>query len=232
MDQGFQKARPFKQAQPFRFDTVFATDPVIRFEAEEQEEVAEDVSLAVSVLRAELDALRATHAQELAEARLSAAIEAEERMRSERDNALLSAFDALHAGWEEQADMREGMLEELRSEAVALALAIGEKLAGHALATNPAEAVDQAIGRVLGLIARGQEVVIRVHPDLIADVEARIAVRQSRDRRQLNLLVEGEVSIPMGDARLRWDGGGMKVSAAERRAAIDEELASLSLRAD
>jgi len=232
MDQGFQKARPFKQAQPFRFDTVFAVDPVIQFEVEEEDEAAEDVSLAVSVLRAELDALRATHAQELAEARLSAAIEAEERMRSERDNALLSAFDALHAGWEEQADMREAMLEELRSEAVSLALAIGEKLAGHALATNPVEAVDQAIGRVLELIARGQEVVIRVNPGLIGDIEARIAERQSRDRRQLNLLVEGEAAIPMGDAGLRWDGGGMKVSAADRHVAIDEELASLSFRAD
>lgn len=232
MDHGFQKARPFKQAQPFRFDKVFATEPFIQREIFEEEKPEEDASLAVSVLRAELDALRATHAQELVEARLNAAIEAEERMRSERDNALLSAFDALQAGWEEQADARDGMLEELRSEAVALALAIGEKLAGHALAANPAAAVDQAIGRVLGLIARGQEVVIRVNSALIEDVEARIAERQSRDRRKLNLLVEGEMSIPMGDARLRWDGGGMKVSAADRRAAIDEELASLSLPAN
>ena len=62
------------------------------------------------------------------------------------------------------------MIEALRGEASALALSIGEALAAQALREAPGEAIDQAIGRVLSQIARGQEVTVSVHPDLAEDI--------------------------------------------------------------
>ncbi len=88
-------------------------------------------------------------------------------------------------------------------------------------------AVDEAIGRALAQVARGQEIDVKVHPDLVEDIEARIAERQSRDRRRLALVVSGDASLAPGDAVLRWDRGGVIVDAQSRRQAVLDELAPI-----
>jgi flagellar assembly protein FliH len=147
----------------------------------------------------------------------------------EREQAVLAALDALHAEWEVFGEARDAMIEALRGEASALALSIGEALAAQALREAPGEAIDQAIGRVLSQIARGQEVTVSVHPDLAEDIEARIATRQAGDRRRLNLVVLRDDTLAPGDAHLRWEGGGLRLDAAERRRAVAEELAALGV---
>ncbi len=214
MDQSFG-------AKPFRFATEFAATPP------DLDDLPPESALAVAAIRAEMEAMRADHAVELAKVRSDAFAEALAELRDERDQALLAALDALHAEWEAFRDARDAMIEMLRGEASALARAIGEALAARALEAAPAEAIDQAIGRVLGQIARGQEVLVNVHPDLIADVEARIAHRQSLDRRRLNLVVLGDEALAMGDAHLRWDGGGLRLDARARAAAVMAELDAL-----
>ncbi|WP_256731644.1 hypothetical protein [Sphingomonas sp. dw_22] len=100
-------------------------------------------------------------------------------------------------------------------------------VAGRALEAAPAAAIDAAIGRVLGQVARGTELQIRVHPDLVADIEAKIVQRQSQDRRKLNLFVTADADLVLGDAVIGWEEGGLTLSAAARREAITAELESL-----
>ncbi len=216
MDQSFG-------TRPFRFDREFAPAP-----ARGAPGYGEN-SLEVAALRAEMEALRADHAVELARARSEGFIEAIAQAREEREQALLAAMDALHAEWEMFEAAREDMIGQLRHEAGALARSIGEALAARALSIDPAGAIDDAIGRVLTQIARGQEVVVGVSPDLVADVEARIAHRQSLDRRRLNLVVLADENIAAGDAHLLWEGGGMRLDAADRAANIAAEMEALGI---
>lgn len=210
-------------ARPFRFATEFAAAPP------KKQGDAYATALEVAALRAELEALRSDHAVELAKARSEGYMEALAQMREEREQAVLAALDALHAEWEDFADTRDAMMELLREEAGALSLNIGEALAARALENAPGEAIDQAIGRVLGQVARGQEVTISVHPDLAEDIEARIAMRQTGDRRRLNLMVLADDALAPGDAHLRWEAGGLRLDAAERHRAAIEELTSMGI---
>lgn len=214
MDQSFH-------VKPFRFNTEFAATPF-----PEDGPITEG-SLAMAALRAEMEALRADHAIMLAKVRAEAELEGLARARSERDQAVLEASMMLHAQWEAFEETRDAIIEQLRSEACTLARAIGETLAARALEEAPAEAIDAAIGRMLSQIARGQEVLINVHPDLVSEIEARIANRQTYDRRKLNLVVQADDTLPPGDAHLRWNGGGLMLDAEERAQAIRAELEAL-----
>ena len=210
-------------AKPFRFATEFAVVPP------HQRGDMHATALEVAALRAALEALRSDHAVELAKARSEGYMEALAQMRAEREQAMLAALDALHAEWEEFADTRDAMMEQLREEAGALSLSIGEALAARALSEAPGEAIDQAIGRVLGQVARGQEVTVSVHPDLAEDIETRIVARQAGDRRRLNLVVLADEALTPGDAHLRWEMGGLRLEAEARRQAVIEELVSMGI---
>lgn len=209
--------------RPFRFATEFADAPP------PEDMAITDSALALAALRAEMEALRAEQSVAVSRARSEGYMEALGQMRAEREQALLSALDALHAEWEIFADTRDAMMEQLREEAGALALSIGEALAARALEDAPGEAIDQAIGRVLGAVARGQEVTVSVHPDLAGDIEARIATRQAGDRRRLNLVVLGHAGVAFGDGHLRWDSGGMRLNAQARADAVRAELVALGV---
>lgn len=213
MDQSFA-------ARPFRFDTEFEVRPV------HLDEDGAD-SLAAAALRAELDVMRADRDKAVADAHARGLEEGAARARADRDEALLAATDALHAAWEDFAHARDAIVEQVREQGAMLALAIGQQLAGHAMHLAPAQAIDDALGRALALVARGQEIIVTVHPDLVTDMETRVAARQAGDRRKLVVLVEGAGDIAPGDARLRWDGGGMTLNAADRHAAVLAELAAV-----
>lgn len=210
-------------AKPFRFATEFAVAPPKNFGD------GHATALEVAALRAEIEALRSDHAVALSRARSEGYMEALAQMRADREQALLAALDALHTEWEEFAETREAMIEQLREDASALSLSIAEALAARALSDAPGEAIDQAIGRVLGQVARGQEVTVSVHPDLAEDIEARIAARQAGDRRRLNLVVLADGSVVLGDAHLRWEAGGLRLEAEQRRRTVTEELTSMGI---
>jgi flagellar assembly protein FliH len=101
-------------------------------------------------------------------------------------------------------------------------------LAARALVEMPAAAIDEAIGRALRQVARGQEIAVAVAPELVGEVERLIAVRQGGDRRHLALTVVADAALPPGDAHVHWDQGGMVLDAAARaeavRAALDGVL--------
>lgn len=209
--------------KPFCFDTEFSVVP--QFEDGPITEGA----LAITAMRAQIEAMRADHSIALTQARDDAFREGLNHARAEREQALLDTIATIHDRWEDFADLRDTMAEQLRTEACALARAIGEALAGRALGDDPTEAIDQAIRRVLAQIARGQEVQVNVHPDLVAEVETRIAHHQSQDRRRLYLVVQADTSLALGDAHLRWDSGGLRLDAQARAAAIADELETLGV---
>ena len=208
--------------RPFAFDRVFSMSS-----APDGAAPPEDLQLQIATLQAEAALLRVEHERTLAVARAEAFEAGLAQAREERDTALLSAVDALHASIEAIDARMDEIAHGVSEDATEVALAAAEMIAGRALDAEPALVVDGAIGRVLKQVARGQELLVRVHPDLVPDVERLIAVRQSGDRRRLNLHVVSDEALAPGDAHIEWDQGGLSLDAAARRDAVRAELETL-----
>lgn len=210
----------------FAFDRIFTAprEPEPKGAAAPQ---IGDLMLENSVLKAELAAARAEVASREAKARAEGFEAGIAQARAEREVALLSAFDALQAGVEALDERFRDVEARNSAEATEVALAAADLLAARALQHAPGSAVDEAIGRVLSQVARGTELVVRVHPDLVEDIEARVAQRQSQDRRRLNLSVYPDAALAIGDAQIAWDEGGLTLNAEARRAQILSELETL-----
>lgn len=208
--------------RPFAFDRVFAVAAAADRSGRYEDLLAQMAALESDAARAKADghaALTAARAEAF-EAGLTHA-------RAETGAAMLGAIDALQASIE-QIDLNlADVARDMTADATQVALAAADLLAARALVAAPAAAIDEAIGRVLKQVARGQDLQIRVHPDLVADITRVIAVRQGGERRQLNLHVVADHAVAMGDAGIEWDGGGLSLDAAARREAIRDELASL-----
>jgi flagellar assembly protein FliH len=207
----------------FGFDRIFATQ---HGEAPTGASL-DDLTLELASLRAELALLKSDQATQIAIARAEGFDAGLAQARSERDTALLSAVDALQAGIETLDERFGEVSDRVTGEAAQIAVAAADMIAGRALALSPEATIDEAIGRVLGTVARGTELEIRVHPELIEALEAKIAERQSKDRRKLNLTVVGDVTLARGDAMIGWEQGGLALSADARREAVMTELETL-----
>ena len=210
--------------RPYAFERVFSltADEPLPVVADVEEE-----NSSLIALKREMEMMKEAHAAELARVRTDGFQAGLDQAKSERENALLMAMDALHAGFEANDEEQQRFRDGLIREAAELALSAAETLAGHALESQPGQAIDDAIGRVLQQVSRGEEVHIRVHPDLAEDIEKRIAERQSRDRRKLRLTVSADGSVPCGDATFSWERGGMALDAEARRKAIRAELMNI-----
>lgn len=210
---------PNAKVKPFPFERVFSepTETVVT--------VDEGALLSrIAALEAECERARAEHEAAIAVARAEGFRQGLEQARGERENALLAAVDALQASIE-AVEQGLGEVEvRLAHEAGELALAAADLIAARALERDPSLAIDEAIGRALGQIRRGQPIRIRVHPELVSDVERLVSERQASERRRLSLIVLGDEKLPLGDALLQWDQGGLRLDADARRAAIRAEM--------
>lgn len=209
-------------AQRFAFDRVFSA-PL----AEGTARSPIELELEIQSLKDQIRDLE----QAAESARIAARAEGFEaglaQARAERDTALLSAVDALQGSIETiEAQFGETQAR-LTGEATEVALAAAELLAARALERMPEAAIDDAIGRVLAQVARGTELQVRVNPDMIDAVEARIAERQSLDRRRMRITVVGDVTLPRGDAVIGWEQGSLALDGDARKAAIMAELETL-----
>ncbi|WP_010219695.1 FliH/SctL family protein [Sphingomonas sp. PAMC 26621] len=203
-------------AKPFAFDRVFMLPKAGEGERDQSPEMI--------VLRDELELLRMQLETGIAVARADGFEAGLVQARGETAAALLVATDALHVSIEAVEDEYAAIEQRLSKAAADLAMAAAEGLAAQALALDPTCAIDQAIGRVLLQVARGQELQIYVHPALIEQMEALIATRQGRDRRRLSLSLLPDPALAVGDALISWDQGGLALDAAARHAAILAEL--------
>lgn len=210
----------FHNVERFAFDRVFTAADPTPFNIS-------DSMLDQAALRAELDARNADHENALSIARADAFEAGLAQARSERDTALLCAIDALHGAIDAIDARFADMTRRVVADATDVALAAAAFIAGRALALDPAALIDDGIGRVLQQVARGTELQVRVHPDLVEAVEARVAQRQAADRRKLHLGVVPDATLSPGDALIDWEQGGLALDQAARRAAVENELAPL-----
>jgi len=214
------------QARPFAFDRIFtAAPPPNRNAAPERD--ATSLAIEVELLQAERARQEAAHRAELARARADGFEAGLVHARADRETALLAAIDALHVGVETITETLDETRAQLVQDAAGLARSAATHLAAHTLAVDPAAPIDAAIGRALAQVARGTELVVRIHPDLVPAIEQRIAVRQSQDRRRLRLHVESDATLVIGDARIDWDEGGSCLDQATREAVVSNEFATL-----
>ena len=211
------------QIKPFPFGRVFS-EPCVQAPRPDPALLAR-----IEALEADLERQRIEHEAALAVARAEALQQGLAQARGEREVAVLAAVDALQASIEAVEENFAEVEERLAREAGELALAAADLLAGKALELDPTGAIDDAIGRALSQVRRGQPIQIRVHPDLQPDIERIIADRQANDRRRLPLTVAADVTLAPGDARLVWDQGGLELDVEQRRKAIRAELDGLLL---
>ena len=211
------------QVKPFAFDRIFAEPSA----AEAESEAQADARQASDDFEAELRRLRRDHEAMLAVARAEAFQEGLDQARAERDSAVLAAVDSLQASIEAIDDRFAAIEQRVVREAGELALSAAQLLAARELSFDPLGAIDEAIGRVLAQVRRGQPLKIHVHPDQVEAVERLVVGRQSNERRRLSLTVVPDASQASGDARIRWDNGGLVLDAAARLEAVRTELDSL-----
>lgn len=208
--------------RPFAFDRIFSVaasaDQTLRYE---------DLQARLLVLEAEAACATADADATLAQARAEAFEAGRVGARDERETALLAAVDALQAALESLDTRIADITTQVTADATEIALVAADHLAARALARQPGTAIDEAIGRVLGQVARGTELRVRVHPDFVGEIERLVGVRQADDRRQLSLHVVPDNKLTEGDAYIAWEAGGLALNAAERNAAIRAELKPL-----
>jgi flagellar assembly protein FliH len=206
------------QVKPFPFSRVFS-EPTAEPGVDQAMLTAR-----IEDLWADAERLRVEHEAALAVARAEAFQRGLEQARGERETALLAAVDSLQASIETFEGSLSDIETRLAREAGDLAVAAADLIAARALDLDPAAAIDEAIGRTLNQVRRGEPIRIRVHPELVPEIERLLAERQSSERRRLTLLVFGDDSLPLGDASIQWDQGGLRLDAEARRSAISAEL--------
>ena len=215
---------------PFAFDRTFSGSDREPARKLRRKTDANALATELDALQEKVAEMEQLHREELARARSEAFSAGSDHARTEREEAILAAIDATQASLESIALQHEEMRCEVVADASQAAMAAAEVLAGWAIDREPGRTVDEAIGRALLQVARGNEIEVRVHPDLVEDIERRIADRQASDRRQLFLSVTADPAISPGDAALTWERGGVLVDAASRRQAVVDELAPLMSR--
>lgn len=205
--------------RPFGFDQVF---PRPQTAADTLDDL--DPWLRIEALRAELAILRQESEERRATARAEGFAEGQAVAREEQGAALLAATDSLHGAVENVEAQLDAIVARTVRDAADVARAAAEMLAGRALDLAPTAAIDEAIGRALRQVARGQEIQVAVHPDLVSRIEEIISARQAGDRRRLALSVLGDPAIAWADAHIHWDQGGIVLDAALRAEAIATAL--------
>jgi flagellar assembly protein FliH len=209
---------PNSNITPFPFARVFSE----QISAQSQNGGSENAR--VEALEAECQSLRAEHEVALSLARAEAFQQGFDRAREDQETALLAAVDALQASIERLDQNLDSVESRLAREASELAMTAADMLAARALELNPGAAIDEAIGRALKQVRRGHPIRLRVHPDLVDEVERLVAERQASERRKLALTVLEDKNLLLGDASLQWDQGGLRLDAESRRAAVRAEV--------
>lgn len=210
--------------RPFSFDRTFSA-------AERSQALSGDnLRVRLADAEAELADLRrraADQEAELARVRKEAfeAGIAAERVNREED--LRSLTGSLLDQLTRMDDAIGEATDRIGARAATVAQVAAEVIAGRALERDPAGTIDEAVGRALQQAARGEELRIHVHPSMAEVIEERIAERQSRERRRLNLVVVPDDKLQPQDARVDWDQGELVLSAETRAAAVRQEFETI-----
>lgn len=209
---------PNSKIIPFPFERVFSEKPSMR--------VVDDgtAALRAEQMKADAERLKVEHEAALALARAEAFQQGLDQAREECGTALLAAIDALQASMEGLGSGLDEIETRLAREASELAISAADLLAARALELDPGTAIGEAIDRALKQVRRGNPIRVRVHPDLVGEIERLVEERQASERRRLSLTVLADAALSPGDACLQWDEGGLRLDAEARRAAVRAEV--------
>ncbi len=157
-------------------------------------------------------------AQGVLEGQRTARAEAEARLSEAAESLADRVLEILARADQDRA--------ELEDEAIAFALALGRKLAGDALRSEPLAAIAEAAKAAFSHVRGVPHLAIRVNDALLEDVET-LVQRLARERGyEGRLIVLGEPDIPPGDARIEWADGGV----VRDQARIEEAVARVLTR--
>ncbi|GJD60179.1 FliH/SctL family protein [Methylobacterium frigidaeris] len=202
------------QIRRFLFDTDFrhpvGKPPEEEAPAPEAEALRQAEAAAEAAARAEAEA--AAYARGLQEGRAQAEAQVQARL-ADAFNRVAAAAAGMIAG----ADARDA---EREAQAFDFAVALGRKIAGAALDSQPVAAIAEAAGRALQHLRGVPHLAIRVHDALVEETERQVA-RLARERGyEGRLIVLGDPGMAPGDARIEWADGGV----VRDRAAIEAAL--------
>lgn len=155
--------------------------------------------------------------EEMAEARA----EAQAAGREEGLNEATAGIERRAASALEAVDTRLGLLAETQAaanaaverEAVAVALAVARKMLPELAARNALAEVSRAVEEALALIREEPRVTVRVAPDLVEALEARLTEAAGRGGFAGRVTVAGDPAIGGADCRIDWVTGGAERDA-------------------
>lgn len=113
-----------------------------------------------------------------------------------------------------------------RSDAAALALSVGRKLALHLIARQPAAELEALVGECLASLNGVPHLVIRCHPDLADAIRDMATSHMAHSGFSGRLVVMGDPDIRIGDGRLEWVDGGVVRDIAATAREIDQQIAT------
>ena len=170
----------------------------------------------LAALRAEAEAAGHAmgHAEGLAEGR---ALQA-----AEQEAAIQRALARLADGMAEAEAAGRRVAEESAQALAEMLMAVLDHALPRACAAAGADIVPHLLVPLLPAIADRPEAVLRVSPDLVEAIAARMPPRGPE--------VVADAAIPPGDARLAWRDGALVVSLQSRRAAVADALRAAGIR--
>jgi flagellar assembly protein FliH len=115
---------------------------------------------------------------------------------------------------------------QMRIEAVALAAAVGRKLAHHLLNSQPVAEIEALLAECLATLDEVPHLVIRCAPELADAVRDVAGARIANSGFTGRLVVLGDPEIGLGDARIEWADGGIVRDRAALDASIDNRIAT------
>ncbi len=157
------------------------------------------------------------HREGLAEGERTAAIRAAQTI-AKAAQALADHTAAMNAALD---DNRHATL----SDAVALASAIGRKLAHHLLEREPTAEIEALVTECLASLDAVPHLVIRCNAELADAVREIATTRISTSGFTGRLVVLGDPELGLSDARLEWADGGIVRDTAALEAEIDQRIA-------
>lgn len=120
----------------------------------------------------------------------------------------------------QMASMRDNFRKQAQQEAILLANSVGNKLAAHLLAREPAGEIEALIKDCLASLGEAPHLVIRCHPDLADQIRETTEQHMATSGFTGRLVVMGEPDIALHDGRIEWVDGGL----VRDTAAIEAEI--------
>lgn len=136
-----------------------------------------------------------------------------------RLNQTLARMADQFADWDERLTRRQ---QESEADAARLALLLAQKLAGRLRAMDALVAIEEAFLGLLLDLRQETEVAVALAPELAGEAEERLSAI-CRDRlASFRLRILPDASLPPGDCRIEWSGGGLVRCAAETEARLTD----------